>query len=60
MAGYPLGSADLRQHVHEVVEFALWPVNKTVLRETGYVVPDWVPDEAADLFPSRRVQWRIP
>lgn len=45
MSGYLLGSPELRQHVHEVVEFALWPVNKTIFRESGYVLPFFVPDD---------------
>ena len=40
MAGYPLGSPELRQHVHNMVERALKPVHQGILRATGFVVPD--------------------
>lgn len=46
MAGYPLGSPGLREHVHEVVQFALWPVHKGILHRTGYVIPTAITDLA--------------
>lgn len=51
MSGYPLGSPELRQHVHNMVELALWrppPIHEGIFRKTGCVIPKSITDLASD------------